>query len=368
MNRIERYLGSVVLMHSLLVMLVLMVIFAFFEFMNQIGDVDESYTVALAGLFTALKIPVYSYEVFPIVLLIGTLMGLGSLANHSELTILRVTGWSIRRILIAVLKTAMIMWLVMLLMGELLAPQTEAYAKKMKLEALNKSLSIGSNSGFWLKDDNEFLYVKRVISDTELHGVKIFKLKAGQLTAYQQAEKAFFKEDGWVFENIKNIELISKPVSSELAIAPNIPAPFQMTKMQQAEAKAHFLLEPTDLTNMNIESRYLSVFALKNQIDFLVQNDLDASEYQLSFWRKLAMPLVVMAMIAVVFPLVFGSMRQVSIGQRIFMGVLIGMGFHLINQLIGNIAVVYQLPIAFMVILPAMLVLMGSWVWLKKAE
>lgn len=364
MNRVERYLGSVVLLHSLLVMLVLMVIFAFFEFMNQLGDVGEGYTVGLAGFFTLLKMPVYSYEVFPIVLLIGTLMGLGSLANQSELTILRVTGWSIRRILLAVLKTAMIMWLVMALMGEWLAPQTEAYSKKLKLEALNKSLSIGSGNGFWLKDGEEFLFVKRVVSNSELHGVKIFTLQQGRLQSYIEASKAKFIEGAWQFYEVNDTQI------SVLEKAPlvDMPTPFYIQQTLQPEVSLEFLLNPEDLTNMDIESRYLSVFALKNQIDFLQQNDLDASEHELAFWRKLAMPVVVVAMIAVVLPLIFGAIRQVSMGQRIFLGVLIGMGFHLINQLIGNLAVVYQLPIALMVYLPAALVLMSAWLWLKKAE
>ena len=362
MNRIERYLGSVILMHSLLVMLVLMVIFAFFEFMNQIGDLEKGYTLALAGLFTALKMPVYSYEVFPIVLLIGTLMGLGSLANQSELTILRVTGWSIRRILVAVLKTALIMWLVMALMGEWLAPQTETYAKKLKLEALNKSLSIGSNSGFWLKDDNEYLYVKRVVTAEELHDIKIFKVEQGQLRAYNEAKRAIYVNDGWVFENLKMLKI--SPQTDQLLA--KMPKPFSIKLASQDKADAAFFLKPEDLTVMGVESRYLNVVALNNQITFLQQNNLDASEYELSFWRKLAMPVVVIAMIAVVFPLIFGSMRQVSIGQRIFLGVLIGMGFHLVNQLIGNIAVVYQLPIVFMVFFPALVVMLGSWLWLKK--
>lgn len=372
MNKIERYLGSVVLMHAVLVMLVLMVIFAFFEFMNQLGDVDESYTIGLAALFTILKLPVYGYEVFPIVLLIGTLMGLGGLANHSELTILRVTGWSIKRILLAVMKTAMLIWLVMALIGEGVAPDLEASAKKIKLEALNKGLSIGANQGFWLKDENQYLYVEKVISDTELRGVKIFTADEGKLNRYLQAKIALYQEGSWRFKGVDSIELTQKralidQVINE-AMNKQMPSPYTILKKSSEQMSSQFVLEPEDLTKMGMETKYLSVFDVKSQIDFLQQNDLDASQYELAFWRKLSMPIVVVAMIAVVFPLVFGSMRQVSIGQRIFLGVLVGMSFHLINQLIGNVAVVYQLPILLMTILPALLVIAASWWWLEKAE
>lgn len=364
MNRIERYLGSVVIMHAVLVMLVLMVIFAFFEFMNQIGDVNESYTIGLAAFFTALKLPVYSYEVFPIVLLIGTLMGLGGLANQSELTILRVTGWSIKRILLAVLKTAMVLWLVMAIIGEIIAPNLEATATKIKLEALNKSLSIGSDSGFWLKDEKQYLFVEKVISDTELRGIKVFNVDDGQLTNYRQAKIAIYEDEQWQFQEVETIKLEQKNTLDNSSM----PATFSLMSSASERQNSEFILQPEDLTKMGMETRYLSIVDVKSQVDFLQQNNLDSSQYELAFWRKVSMPIVVVAMISIVFPLIFGSMRQVSIGQRIFLGVLIGMSFHLINQLIGNIAVVYQLPIMLMTVLPALLVIAGSWWWLKRAE
>ncbi len=360
MNRIERYLGSVVLMHSLLVMMVLMVIFAFFEFMNQLGDVNESYTLGHGALYTLLKIPVYGYEVFPIVLLIGTLMGLGGLANHSELTVLRVTGWSIKRILLAVLKTALLMWLFMLAIGEFVAPESEAYAKKVKAEALNQSLSIGSSSGLWLKDEQQYIHVDRVISSEKLQGIKIYQLRGNELVTVTSAKTANFV-DGWVFQDVNQLNVNKTEID-------NLPSLIEITSTAQSSLKREFALQPEDLVNLDIESRYLSAWALYKQIEFLQQNDLDASPYLLSFWRKLGMPLVVIAMIAVVFPLVFGSMRQVNVGQRIFLGVLIGMGFHLINQLIGNIAVVYHFPIWLAALAPASFVVMGAWHWLQKAE
>ena len=361
MNRIERYLGGVVLSYSLLVMLVLMVIFSFFEFMNQVGKLTDTYTLGLGAVYTLLKVPVYSYEVFPIVLLIGTLMGLGTLANQSELTVLRVTGWSIRRILWAVLKTALLMWLVMVLIGEFVAPSSEAYAKKLRAEALNQSFSIGSSSGLWIKDDSQYIHVERIISNTELRNVQIYTVENNLIKSLLQANKVTYS-DGWIFQQVKQVDL---------AILPSASATLETLNYSQTvheELALKFPLAPEDLTNLDIETRYLSAWDLYHYISFLEQNGLDASSYLLSFWRKLATPLVVLAMIVVVFPLVFGSMRQVSVGQRIFLGVMIGMGFHLINQLIGNVAVVYQLPVVLGAVGPSLILLVFAWYWLRRID
>jgi len=380
MNRIERYLGQVVFTHTLLVLLVLLVILGFSEFMIQVGKLTEEYTLAKGALYTLLKLPVYAYEIFPVALLIGTLMGLGALANQSELTVLRVTGWSIGRILWAVLKTAMLMWLVVALLGEFVAPASEAYSKKVRGEALQKGFSIGSGSGFWLKDPERYINVGQVISPVELRNVSIYHQQDGEIQQFLQARKALYEQGQWVLSGIRqqSIAFISPDnghsanpqVGNEQSLKPQetkLPLlDWQLTKIKRQNAD--FPLEPQMLESLSIETRYMSLTDLYGYIGFLKQNELDAEEYQLAFWRKLAMPLVVMGMIAIVFPLIFGSQRQVSMGQRVFVGILIGMGFHLLNQMFGNLSVVYQLPAALGAFLPAVLMLLIATLWLKRVR
>ena len=197
-------------------------------------------------------------------------------------------------------------------------------------------------------------------------------MEDNQLTSLFQVQKAVY-EEGWKFFNITEKQLTQQPITQvftapTLGESDNPPMLFDINVTHTESQSKSFPLLPEDLVNFDIESKYLSVWALYNQIKFLHANGLDASTYELALWRKAALPLVVIAMIAIVFPLVFGSMRQVSVGQRIFMGVLIGMGFHLLNQLIGNIAVVYNLPIWFAVILPPVLVIVLASYWINRAE
>ena len=367
MNRIERYLAQIVVSYTLLVMLVLLVIFGFFEFMNQVSKLTETYTLAKGTLYTLLKLPVYSYEIFPIVLVIGTLMGLGSLANQSELTVLRVTGWSIKRILWAVLKTALMMWLVIAMLGEWVAPSSEAYAKKLRAEALNQSFSVGSKSGLWIKDENRYIHVDRVVSSTELRNITIYELSHGALTKLSSVQNASYLKDHWQFnqaveQSLKftdaNIEIDSQAILPQLSVEVN-----SLDRLEMS-----FPLKPEKLQNLDIETRYLSAWDLYQYIQFLQANDLETGVHELEFWRKVSMPLVVIAMIAIVFPLIFGSIRQVSMGQRVFLGVLLGMGFHLLNQLMGNLTVVYQWPIAIGALLPALILLAIAMFWLQRTR
>ncbi len=368
MNRIERYLARVVVSYTLLVMIVLLVIFGFFEFMNQVSKLTETYTLAKGTLYTLLKLPVYSYEIFPIVLLIGTLMGLGSLANQSELTVLRVTGWSIKRILWAVLKTALMMWLVIAMVGEWVAPASEAYAKKLRAEALNQSFSVGSGSGFWIKEANRYIHVKQVLSTTELRDITVYELEAVGLKSLAVIQEGHYQQGQWQFQNSVTQTLEFTPAKEggdEVMLGPKL-----SVLLEESKALQHisFPLTPEALQNLGIETRYLSAWDLYQHIQFLQANDLETGAYQLEFWRKVAMPLVVFAMIAIVFPLIFGSIRQVSMGQRVFLGVLLGMGFHLLNQLVGNLTVVYHWPVVMGAFLPALLLLSIAMLWLQRVR
>lgn len=365
MNAIERYLGRVLVGHTLLVLMVLLLIMGFSEFMIQVGKVTEDYTLLKGSLYTLLKLPVFAYELFPIALLIGTLIGLGGLANHAELTILRVTGWSIGRIFWGVMKSAFILWVATAVVGEWLAPKAETYAKKIRGEALHQNVSIGSSSDFWLKEESRYIHVESVVSDHLFHHVTVYRIKNGQLEKRLFAQQAVYQEGhwilkqvseqkfGWKFENLPNSE--KTPYS-------------QLTYQQKTEESrsVNLPIDPTLLQTLQVETRYMGIFSLYNYIGFLEQNELDAEPYKLAFWRKIATPFVILGMIALVFPLIFGSQRQVSMGQRIFVGIMIGMSFHLLNQIFGNLTVVYQFPTIVGAMLPSIILLAVATVLLKR--
>jgi lipopolysaccharide export system permease protein len=362
MNRIERYLGRVVVSHTLLVLFVLLIIFAFTEFMNQVARLDESYTLQLASLYTLLKMPVYAYEILPIALLIGTLIGLGGLANHAELTVLRVTGWSVGRILIAVMKTALVLWLLAAALGEWVAPKAEGYANQLRAEALQRSISLGDGAGFWMKEPERLIHVERVLATDYLQGITIYQLNQGQVSGVTQAQQARYVDNNWALSGVDRqvLELTAyDPSSGQLPGLVRERVFFETTREV-------FPLDPAMLQRLQLDTKYLRIDELYHYIGFLKTNGLEAAPFQLEFWRKLAAPLVVIGMIALVFPLIFGSQRQVSMGQRIFIGTVIGLGFYLLNQLVGNLSVVYQFSPIIGAFLPSVVLISVAFMLFRR--
>src|SRR5215831_10900337 len=99
MSILDRYVVRVILSSVALVMLVFLVIGALAVFIDQQDDIGTGHYTALGAFaYTLLNMPQLAYELLPIGALMGTLVGLGSLARGSELTVIRATGVSIARL------------------------------------------------------------------------------------------------------------------------------------------------------------------------------------------------------------------------------------------------------------------------------
>ena len=95
MGLLSSYLMRSILLSTLMVLVVLLMLAGLFEFISQLEDTRGNYGVPQALLFTLLRLPQLSFEMLPIAALIGSLLGLGSLANGSELVVMRTAGLSV---------------------------------------------------------------------------------------------------------------------------------------------------------------------------------------------------------------------------------------------------------------------------------
>jgi lipopolysaccharide export system permease protein len=92
---------------------------------------------------------------------------------------------------------------------------------------------------------------------------------------------------------------------------------------------------------------------LYRYIGYLRENGLDSGQYSLALWKKSLLPLTTVVMIFLSVPFVFGPLRSVGVGQRIFVGTLCGIGFFLVDQTTGHLGIVYGLsPLLSVLVAP----------------
>ena len=137
---LERYFARQIFGGVGFVLLGFLALFAFFDLIKELGDLDRGeYHLRAVFLFVLLSLPAHAYELFPIAVLIGTLYVLGQLAANSEYTVMRTSGLSPLRAGLMLGKIGLAFVLVTFVLGEWAAPYAEETAQKVKLRAMRST-------------------------------------------------------------------------------------------------------------------------------------------------------------------------------------------------------------------------------------
>lgn len=351
MRRLDRYIGRTVVVSILFALLVLLILVGFVTLMDELGDAGRgNYTTADVFYYVLLVMPRRAYEVFPMAVLLGSLIGLGSLATHSELIAMRSAGISLARIIGSVLKAGLLVVLVLILIGEVIAPNTEQYAQRMRAAKISQQITLQSRYGFWAKDRNSFVNIRQILPGSQLKDIYIYEYAPDrQLKTATYAAYAQYQEDHWQLRGIRQSQFDGEAVSSRVL----------------DEATWDSMLNPSLLDVVVVRPSMLPVWGLYQYVRFMQENGQEATRYQVAFWSKLITPASTLVMVFIAVPFVFGMLRSVGIGQRIFAGTLLGLVFFLMNQMFSHLAVVYSMNPLLAASFPT-LVFLGIGFWFAR--
>ncbi|MDH5190394.1 MAG: LPS export ABC transporter permease LptG [Gammaproteobacteria bacterium] len=351
---LDRYIGITVASSILIALLVLVSLEAFITFMAELRDVGKNdYGVTQAMVFVLLTIPRRLYEYFPTSALLGSIMGLGVLASHSELVVMRSAGLSILRLVFSIFKTGGLIMLFVFIIGEVVAPVTEQNAQNYRSTHMDDRVTMQSIHGLWVRDGLSFINVKTVLPGERMGDIRIHEFDENhKLRVTTYAESAEYKDEKWVLSGIK------QSIIDESGI----------TIKTSDSATWNSILSPDLLNVVKIKPEILSMWALGDYIEYLQTNKQDASRYQLAFWTKLIAPLATGVMILLAVPFVFGPLRNVSMGQRVLVGVMLGIAFHIMNQMFGQMSQIYNFNPFFGASLPTVVFLVGTVMFIKKVR
>ncbi len=351
---LDRYIGITVMSSIFMALLVLVSLEAFITFMSELRDVGKNdYGVTQAMVYVLLTLPRRLYEYFPTSALLGSILGLGVLASHSELLVMRSSGVSILRLVISIFKTGGIIMLIVFIIGEVVAPVTEQNAQNYRSIRLENRITMQSSHGLWVRDGLSFINVKTILPGEKMGDIKIHEFDENhKLRVSTHAESAEYKDGKWVLSGIK------QSIIDESGV---------ITKTSDS-ATWNSILSPDLINVVKIKPEILSMWALRDYIDYLQINKQDASRYQLAFWTKLIAPFATGVMILLAVPFVFGPLRNVSMGQRVLVGVMLGIAFYIINQMFGQMSQIYNFNPFLGAALPTMVFLIGTVLFIKRVR
>ncbi len=356
MNVLTGYIVREILKGSLVAALLLLTLFNLFTFSDQLKDLGKGhYGLTEIFYYLALTSPSVFYELMPASALLGSLFILGAMGNNRELIAMRAAGLSVLGIIRAVMLSGIILVVIAILVGEFVAPVTERSAQMVKVNAVDEGrVVMNVKYGLWLREDKKFINVRKILDDGNLADISIYELdEQRHLRTSTHAEKAvFLGNQQWKFEGIKQ---------SGISIE-------QMTVNHQNEQIWQSAVAPDLLDIVVVDSHDLSMYDLAMYIDFLKDNHQKSHEFELAFWGRVVNPLVVLVMLLVSAPFVIGVKRGINVGARMMIGVVIGMGFNIIDKIVGHIGLIYDLNPPLMAVMPSLTVLVLALFALKRVQ
>jgi len=350
-----RYVTREILTTSLFVLMALLALFGFFDLIRELGDLGKGNYRLLAMLgYVTLSLASHAYVLLPAAGLIGTLFALARMSEHSEITVMRSAGLSLRQLAMFVAGAGVVIGVVTLVMGELVTPYTDEAANDLRLKATRSIVAREFRSGFWVKDDRSFVNIQDVTPDIALLNLKIYEFDpAFRLTAISRAEKGVYVgPNRWQLSNVELTRFTGDHATLE----------------HLARATWNSVLTPDILAVLKIVPERLSAMNLRAYIEHLRENHQKATRYEIAFWSKLLYPLVAIALMVMGIPFALQSARSGGVGVKIVMGILFGLLFHFAGRLFSHMGLINDWPALFAAGAPLVVVVLVAAEGLRRAE
>ena len=306
-------------------------LFAFFDLIGELGDLGRrDYHLREVFLYVVLSAPTNAYELFPIVVLIGTLYVLAHLASNSEYTVMRGSGLSPRRAALALGKIGAAFVAITFLTGEWIAPAAEEAAQKVKMRAMRSMIGQDLRSGLWFKDEGAFVNVREARDAEILRGVRIYDFDADyRLRSMTAAERAEYRGEGvWRLVEVQQTRFGGGGPRTE----------------RQAESEWRSSVNPDLLEALIVKPERMSAWALHRYTEHLSGNRQRTDRYEIALWKKLLYPLATLVMMALALPFAYMQARAGMVGVKVFLGIMLGIFFHMLNSLFSHVGLLQSWP------------------------
>ena len=308
---VDKYIGKTAILGILLIWVSLTALMMMFSILGELRDTTASYGASDVFWFVLQTGPRMAYQIFPVSALMGSLLGIGSLASANELVAFRVSGVSRLRLAVAGMAGTLMITIPVMAIGEWVAPDAEQQARAFRLNQLVGQVIIGGSSGMWIRDGNDIVNIRRPLltADRGQQSISFQEIEIHHFDGFTglqkitRADSAFFDGKQWTLEGVSIIEIGQSEVT-----------PLKLERTPWVSG-----VKPELLESAVTRPYYLSIRSLWDQLNYLQSNGLDDRIYQSAFWEKVMYPFAIIALVMAGMPFVFGSSRHHNHGFRLFL-------------------------------------------------
>jgi len=356
MRTARRYLAREIYRSTAVVLLALMGLFMFFTLVDELDSVSAKFPLTALFYLQALSIPTRLYDLLPIGLLIGAILALAGLAQRNELVILRVSGVSGMGLL-------KMLWLISIpivlgatVLSEIITPIAEIKSSEANLLMRGRVEGGRLASGYWFKEPMQgggtrIINIGRLLASGNAADLRIYEFPDGTtLSLTSTAESARFADRQLIMQNV--LETRIAPETKNLLSDAKVSDKPVVVKETFATRKVETTLTAERLVARILTPERMTLKALHDYIQYLEHNQLQSDRQVVAVWRKLAYPFTLVVMLTIAAPIGFMQTRRGGVGAKVFLGILLGTGFFMINQLALNVGLLYKWPPVVTALLP----------------
>lgn len=328
MKKVDRYLMLTVFQSISLILLCLLVLQVFILLVNQMNDLGRGdYHFIQALQFVCYRIPYELSVSFPVISLLGVLLGLSHLATHGELGILRANGLSILNIIWIVARVGISIIVLAMLVTEFFVPQMMRKANTLKLEAINQGQLLRQAQSMWFRHHENFWFFAEVYTAADLRQVTVFNKDAqGNIRSITYYPQILWQHGHWYARQVQKTYFNQQEIARE---------------QQAQQTMVRLPLDPDFFKHVEQNPDEMSLSTLWQRV-YRLKNEQNIAKEELILWQRLLQPWNALMMMLLAIPCIFGPLRSSTMGAKLLTGIALGFAFYIFNQMFGFISQVYQ--------------------------
>jgi lipopolysaccharide export system permease protein len=301
MNLLARYILREFLKTSIAILLGIVVLYLSVTFLKDADEfIKRQATLLQISRYYLYTIPGLAAQALPFAALIGTLLSLGALSRHQEITAMKAGGVSLLRITFPVLLGGMMLSVLGFLNNEVVTPAYSARAAHIRNVEVEKKQErvVFQQRKLWLRGpDNSIANIDLVSPDRrEMIGVNIFKLNPDFTVRERiRAGQLVWEREGWKLRE----SLKFTPTGTSVAVS-------------TADGEIYNVVDrPEDMGMIVKDSAEMDFAELLAYVRKLKARGYKAVRYEVDLHSKIASPFACLLMVMIAAPL---SMRQARSG------------------------------------------------------
>jgi len=333
MRTVRRMIQRDILGAVLFATLAFLALFSFIDLVDELRWVNaadpQGYQVRHALAFVATLSVSTLYELIPITVLIGSVFVMARLAQNSEFTVLRTSGLGPWRALRVMLGLGLVFTLITFAIGDFLAPAANRAGQFLRANYL-REITVGQ-TGAWLREKQAYrsfvVNVGVLQTDGTMRRVRVIEFdRSGRIVSTSDAKTGKFgADDAWTLAGVSRTEFVADANSSAMGTRQSLPE-YRWPTTLTSEMVSVALLRPERMSTIDL-------FQFMRHLD---ANGQSSQRYEIEFWRKVFYPLSCLVMVVLALPFGYLHFRTRGISTFVFIGVMTGISFFLLNNLFGH--------------------------------